>query len=599
MSLDQSSPTTPLKNVRGIRNLVDALVIKGLLDSAVAKEIKLEMATKNVNLEDILLSKNLIDEVDLVKTKAEMYGIEYVPVASEEIDMNVLNLVPANEATKNSAIAFGMTKDGRVKLAMSEPLDIQKVKYLETLMGKGAMPYFATPSEIEQVINSKYGAQISSEVTEALEDVGEDDVVELSAVSKVEDLGMDLTSAPVSKIVNMILEYAVKYNASDVHIEPQEDKVSVRFRIYGVLSEKLTIPKKLKSAIVARVKILSNLKIDEKRIPQDGRFQIKSGTKVYDMRVSIMPNVYGEKVVMRLLEKGGGTMDLADTGLRGSAYKSFLENLTKTQGIILVTGPTGSGKTQTLASAIKIVNKPEVNIITIEDPVEIRIEGITQVQVNKDVGLDFSTALRAFLRQDPDVIMVGEIRDGETANLAIQAALTGHLVLATLHTNSAAGALPRLLDMGVEPFLISSTVNVVVAQRLVRKVCKHCIEGYRAPVEVVKIIHQVLDGLKGFDMFTYPNNSANEPTTLEDDEVILYRGKGCPKCNNTGFSGRLGIFECMPMTNSLAKSVMEERPASELNDKAIAEGMITMQQDGFMKALEGLTTIEEVLRVVK
>ncbi|MBD3280753.1 type II secretion system protein GspE [Candidatus Dojkabacteria bacterium] len=588
-----------LKSVRGIKNLVDALAMKGLIDSSVAKQLKLEMATKNVDPEDVLLSRNILTETELAETKAEMYGIDFVPVASEKIDQNVLELIPANEATKNKAVAFGMTKDGRVKLAMTEPLDIQKVKYLETLMGKGAKPYFSTSQEIEQVINSRYGAQITSEVTEALEDVGED-VVELSSsVSKVEDLSMDMSSAPVSKIVNMILEYAVKYKASDVHIEPRENNVVVRFRIYGVLSEKLTIPKKLKNAIVARVKILSNLKIDEKRIPQDGRFQIKAGNLLYDMRVSVMPSVYGEKVVMRLLEKGGGTMDLADTGLRGSAYKNYLENLTKTQGIILVTGPTGSGKTQTLASSLKIINKPEVNIMTIEDPVEIRINGVTQVQVNKDVGLDFATALRSFLRQDPDVIMVGEIRDGETANLAIQAALTGHLVLATLHTNSAAGALPRLLDMGIEPFLISSTVNVVVAQRLVRRICRHCVEGYRAPVEMVKRIHQVLDGLKGFDMFTYPNNSANEPNTLEDDEVILYRGKGCPKCNNTGFSGRAGIFECMPMSNTLAKLVMEERPALEIDKKAVEEGMITMMQDGFMKALEGITTIEEVLRVVK
>lgn len=590
--------SSALKSVRGIKNIVDALMMKGLIDSSVAKQLKLEMATKKLDPESVILSRNLVSEIDLVKTKAEMYGVEFVNVSSQNIDRSILELVPVAEATRNELVAFGATPDGRVQLAMTEPLDVQKIKYIETLIGKNTKVYFATKTDISNVINTRYGAQIGSEVTEALEDVGED-VLELNTVSKVEDLSMDMTSAPVSRIVNMILEYAVKYKASDVHIEPKESSISVRFRIYGVLSEKLTLPKKLKSAVVARIKILSNLKIDEKRIPQDGRIQIKSGEKVIDVRVSIMPTVYGEKVVMRLLEKGGGSMDLKDTGLRGGAYKTFVENLSKTQGIILVTGPTGSGKTQTLASSLKILNKPEVNIMTIEDPVEIRIDGITQVQVNKEVGLTFAKALRSFLRQDPDIIMVGEIRDAETANLAIQAALTGHLVLATLHTNSASGALPRLLDMDIETFLVSSTVNVVVGQRLVRRVCDQCRTEYRAPVEMVKKIHQVLDGLEGFDMFRYPKNNANSPETIEDDQIVLYKGTGCPKCNNTGYSGRIGIFECMPISQKLGKMIMEKKSASEINSAAVEEGMVSMMQDGFLKALEGLTTVEEVLRVVK
>ncbi len=585
-----------LKSVKGIKNLVDALYMSNLIDAVQAKEIKLQIATKGGDAESLLISKNLVTEEDIAQTKSKMYDIPYIDISAEQIDTEVLNLVNALEAEKNMAIAFGKTEDGRIKLALTEPLDIQKVKYLETLIGKSTKTFFATSSGIRQVIDSKYGAQISSQVDEALEDVP-DDVIELSAVTKVEDLSMDLTSAPVSKIVNMILEYAVRYKASDVHIEPSENRLKVRFRIFGVLSEKLVIPKKLSSAIISRIKILSNLKIDEKRVPQDGRFQVKSQGKLIDLRVSVMPTVYGEKVVMRLLEKGGGTMDLADTGMRGPAYKLYVDNLKKTQGVILVTGPTGSGKTQTLASSLKILNKPEVNIMTIEDPVEIRVDGVTQVQVNNDVGLTFARALRSFLRQDPDIIMVGEIRDAETANLATQAALTGHLVLATLHTNSAAGALPRMLDMGVEPFLIGSTVNIVVAQRLVRKVCTECKVAYPAPVEKIKKLHEVLNGLKGFDMYSYPNNDGKDLNTIEDDVVMLYKGKGCPKCNNTGYSGRMGIYEAMLITPVIGQMIMQERAADEINRVAIQEGMITMMQDGFMKALEGVTTLEEIIRV--
>ncbi|KKQ34246.1 MAG: Type IV-A pilus assembly ATPase PilB [candidate division WS6 bacterium GW2011_GWA2_37_6] len=396
----------------------------------------------------------------------------------------------------------------------------------------------------------------------------------------------------------MVLEYAIKYKASDIHIEPREKKIAVRFRIYGVLSEKLTIPRKLGNSIVSRIKILSNLQIDEKRVPQDGRFQVKSGNQLIDIRVSVMPTVYGEKIVMRLLEKGGGTMEIKDTGLRGPAYKIFIENLAKTQGIILVTGPTGSGKTQTLASSLKILNKPEVNIMTIEDPVEIRVDGVTQVQVNKAVELTFAKALRSFLRQDPDIMMVGEIRDTETAELATQAALTGHLVLSTLHTNSAAGALPRLLDMKVEPFLIASTVNLVMAQRLTRKICEYCKEAYQVPVEVVKEIHKTLSGLRGFDLYSYPRNEEKLKENVEDDVVFLYKGKGCSKCNNTGYIGRIGIFEAMLITPKIGQLIMQQRSADEVERRAVEEGMITIKQDGFMKALEGVTTLEEVLRVI-
>jgi len=597
---DTKSPISsgaPFKSVKGMKNLIDALLAKGIITSGQTKHIKLTLATQGKDLESYLLSKQYVEDVELAKVKSEMYAIPYMNISEEEIDKDILNLIPSEAAQKNEAVAYGLTDDGRVKLAMREPLDMQKVRYLETLMGKKAQTFFAARSGIEQVINTQYGAQLDSEVSEALEDI-EQDVVELSAISKVEDLSMDLARAPVSKMVNMMLEYAIKYKASDIHIEPREKKISVRFRIYGVMSEKLTIPRKLGSSIVSRIKILSNLKIDEKRVPQDGRFQVKSGESLIDLRVSVMPTVYGEKVVLRLLEKGGGSMELKDTGLRGPALKIYTESLSKTQGIILITGPTGSGKTQTLASSLKVLNKPDVNIITIEDPVEIRVDGVTQVQVNKAVELTFAKALKSFLRQDPDIIMVGEIRDSETANLATQAALTGHLVLSTLHTNSAAGALPRMLDMGVESFLIASTINVVVAQRLTRRICDECKVTYKAPIEMIKEIHKVLSGLKGLDLYSYPKNEAKELESIEDDVIYLYKGKGCPKCNNSGYRGRVGIFECMMVTPKIGQLIMQERSADEVEKQAVEEGMISMKQDGYMKALEGITTIGEILRVV-
>jgi type IV pilus assembly protein PilB len=409
----------------------------------------------------------------------------------------------------------------------------------------------------------------------------------------------------------MILEYGIKFKASDAHIEPRENKLSVRFRINGLLVEKLSdLPLQLVNPIVARIKILSNLKIDEHRVPQDGRFEVAFGKVKVDIRVSIMPTVYGEKVVLRFLDKTSGVFPLESTGLRGSGYKVYKDALKQTQGIILVTGPTGSGKTVTLASSLAILNKPEVNIVTLEDPVEIRINGVNQVQVNSDVGLTFAVGLRSFLRQDPDIIMVGEIRDEETAQLATQAALVGRLVIATLHTNSAAGAIPRLLNMNIEPFLLSSVIDVIVAQRLPRKICEHCKEAHNATEDQIKLLHTVLDGIKGYDLWNYgsPRDIPADEQNVEDinkikkerptnEKVKLYKGKGCEYCNDSGYLGRIGIFEVLKVDEKISKLIMQHKSAQEIQDFAMMEGMITMIQDGFMKALEGITTIEEVLRV--
>lgn len=597
----QNSVTAPAAlvpvSVRGMTNIFEALHAKGKLDDQLLRELKFAAVNNDTTPEKLLLDRNLVSEDTIQQTKSEMYGIGYADLNAITVDPQVLSKIPKEVATRNQLVAFEQT-DTVFKVAMVDPLDLQKVKFAESYSGgKRIEAYYASGSAIQRVIDTKYGAQITAEVDEALADVSSPDS---STIGRVADLssGNDLGGAPVTKIVNLILDYAIKHDASDIHVEPREAKVSVRYRIHGILSEKLTVPAKLSSSLISRIKILANLKIDEHRVPQDGRFPIKSGDKMIDVRVSIMPSIYGEKVVMRLLEKGASALPLEESGLRGPGYKQYRSSLERTQGIILITGPTGSGKTVTLASSLALLNKQEVNIVTIEDPVEIRIEGITQVQVNPEVGLTFATGMRSFLRQDPDIIMVGEIRDSETAELAVQAALTGHLVLATLHTNSAAGALPRLLDMGVPPFLLSSTVNLVVAQRLVRKLCEVCKQPIDADPTVVEMLHRNLDGLNGFDLYSFPK-SEKIHFDSQTKKVTLYKPVGCPKCSDTGYEGRIGIFEVMNMTPKLGQMVMSHLSSNDLQQQAVKEGMITMTQDGLMKSLEGLTTIEEVLRVQK
>ncbi|HLD03536.1 MAG TPA: ATPase, T2SS/T4P/T4SS family [Candidatus Dojkabacteria bacterium] len=569
-------------------NIADKLFEKGVIDGEQLKKIKFEALNTGQPVEEIILNGNYVSSEKLTEAKADFFHMPFISVSKINIPIEVLNKISPENAKKYSAVSFeeGPTT---VKVAMVDPMNIEKVRFLSRLIGKNVEPYFADPASIKAIIETKYGAQIGSEVTAALADVGE--VVDVTGnIANMEQLQGDIANAPVARIINMILEYAVKYKASDVHIEPRETKLIVRNRINGVLYEKLTLPSKLASPVISRIKILSNLKIDEHRVPQDGRFQIKVDTVFVDLRVSVMPSVYGEKVVIRLLEKGGGTLSLDKTGLRGRAYQQFLDGLKKTQGIIFVTGPTGSGKTVTLASCLKIINKPEVNIMTIEDPVEIRIDGITQVQVNTDVGLTFAKGLRSFLRQDPDIIMVGEIRDTETAELAVQAALTGHLVLCTLHTNSAATAIPRLIDMSVEPFLIASTINLAAAQRLTRKICEDCKKGYYATEGEIEKFNEILGKVSGFSM----------QTLLEKNQgkIILYKGAGCPQCGDSGYKGRIGIFESFNISPTLSAMIISRESAQNIEAQAIKEGMITMIQDGFIKALEGTTTLEEVLRVV-
>ncbi len=454
---------------------------------------------------------------------------------------------------------------------------------------------------------------MSTEVTEALEDVD----VPVQEIS--EDPGLidsiDLKNAPVARIVNSIMQYAVTSKSSDIHIEPMETRLRVRFRINGVMTERLSLPRTLGPAVISRVKIMSNLKIDEKRIPQDGRFQVKVKNIKVDIRVSVMPTIHGEKIVMRLLESDTSGITLESTGLRGNGYKIFLDALSVTNGIVLVTGPTGSGKTRTLACALIKVNDPGVNIISLENPVEIRVPGVTQVQINADVGLTFANGLRSVLRQDPDIVMVGEIRDQETAELAIQASLTGHLVLSTLHTNSAPAAIPRLLDMGMEPYLLASTLRVLVGQRLPRKICTHCIRAVPALPEEIETLVKSLSSIKNFNLVNYLNQviTAKKQKGEEGSAVLkvpevgpdgnpiiyVYKGSGCDRCGGSGYSSRIGIFEVLDVTDKISRMIMESVTAQDIENEAKENGMITMIQDGFLKVLEGITSIEEVLRVSK
>lgn len=593
-----------------------------LVNDETVRKVLLERTKGNKSEETIIKEMGVVSDTDMAKAKSEIFGIPFIDLTTISVPESIIAEIPIDNLAKYRAVPFEK-RDNIVKIAMEDPFDIQATQALLSRYPQGTRmeTYITTKEGVSFLLDRRVGDMMSSQVTEALEDVGVP-VTELTEDDSGSAMGglnsADLAAAPVARIVNSIMQYAVKSKTSDIHIETLEERVRVRFRINGVMTERLVLPKSLSPAVVSRVKILSNLKIDEKRVPQDGRFQVKMGSNKVDIRVSIMPMIYGEKVVMRLLESDTENISLEDTGLRGNAFQIFTDALSVTNGIILVTGPTGSGKTRTLACSLMRVNDPKVNIISLENPVEIRIPGVTQVQINDDVGLSFANGLRSVLRQDPDIVMVGEIRDGETAQLAVQASLTGHLVLSTLHTNSAAAAIPRLMDMGIEPYLLASTLRAIAAQRLPRKICKHCIEAYPVNPEVVRNITETMKGIKDFDLVSYLNrvvlskNSVNNTDSKEPvfmkapsvgpdgtPQIFLYRGKGCDHCAGTGYSGRTGIYEVLDVSEKISRMILQTVTDTDIRDVAVEQGMITMVQDGYLKALEGITTIEEVLRVSK
>ncbi len=506
--------------------------------------------------------------------------IKLVELANRTISKEVLNLIPFNVAKKYQMVPIEK-KGHHLTLAMIDPGDREAIDLASRQTGLKIQPAITTSSDLQYVLD-QYGT-IASELNELVDEEGG---ITTEKGKEEEGEAGENVDAPAAKIVANILEKAVRDKASDIHIEPEEKVITVRYRIDGILQKVLEVPKTLQSAITSRLKIMSNLKIDESRLPQDGRIRMAIDNVEVDFRLSTLPTVSGEKVVMRILDKSAGILGFKELGLDGLNLERMEDNIDKAHGMILVTGPTGSGKTTTLYAVLGKIMSPTINIVTLEDPVEYRIPGINQSQVNSGIGYDFGSGLRTIVRQDPDVILIGEIRDLETATMAVQSALTGHIVLSTLHTNDAAGAIPRLIDMGIEPFLITSSTNAIIAQRLVRKICQDCKEAVELPEES---LGETIEEIKKLP----------EKYRPKDEKMVFYRGKGCDQCNKSGYKGRMGIYEVLPVNEEVKQLALKRVSASELTKQAIADGMITLKQDGILKALNGETSLEEVWRVTK
>ena len=591
-------------------HISDSTIVKLLERSGAATSQQLqplvsEAASSNLRLQDIVLQNNLIDERALTKLYATYADIPYIELDPRDIPSDILMRIPERIARQYNAVIFKIDPDGLIHLAMDDPDDVQAVNFIEKEIGTNTRVYIAPRSNILECLEGYRG-----DVTQALKEVIDIQREDDGSNQKVTEAEV-AEDSPIAQTVNLLLEYAIRSNASDIHIEPREQFVQVRYRIDGVLKEVNRLPKNVLGALVSRIKILSNLKIDERRIPQDGRFKIKVAGKQYALRVSTLPIADGEKVVMRILDESNQAVTLEQLGYWGHSLAVINQALTEPNGMILVTGPTGSGKSTSLFSVLSMLNTPEVNISTIEDPVEYKIPGVNQTQTNSKAGMTFASGLRALLRQDPNIIMVGEIRDGETANLGVQAALTGHLVFSTLHTNNAATCLPRLLDMGIEPFLIASTVKAVVGQRLVRRLCMTCRQSYvpdqTEVAEIVRVFHlapgQNFNYIHQLEAQAIVQKVGGETPWGTTDTTIAAlwqpNPNGCDECNHTGFKGRVGIYEVLGTSREIQKMIIGGNTSNEIQDQAVAEGMTTMLTDGLIKAIRGNTTVEEVLRVTK
>ncbi|OGH21067.1 MAG: hypothetical protein A2186_02235 [Candidatus Levybacteria bacterium RIFOXYA1_FULL_41_10] len=563
-----------------VTSLSDILFAEGIINQTQYSDIKVRSATQGTPEEAIIQSLNLVSEEKLSEAKAKLLGIPFISLSNTSFSPQALSYIPRAVVERFNLIPFLFDeKTQTLSVAMANPVDLDALSFVKQKTRLNIKTFAASPNDVVRAINEQYRQEIVGEVGEALketEEFNETKTIDSTQISQI------IKEAPIAKIVSTILEYALSSRASDVHIEPQEDRIRVRYRIDGILYDRLSLPKTVQESVISRIKILSDMKIDEHRTPQDGRFNFKAQEKEVDLRISVLPTVYGEKIVIRLLRKSGGVPSLQDLGLNGVSLKNLETNILRPHGIIIVCGPTGSGKTSTLYSVLAKLNTPRVNIMTLEDPVEYQISGVNQVQINPAIGLTFATGLRSFLRQDPNIILVGEIRDKETTELAIQAALTGHLVFSTLHTSSAAGALPRLIDLGAETFLLSSVMNAVVGQRIVRQICPNCKESYAPSAQIVEELKKNLGRL-------FPANQ----------QVQLYRGKGCGECGGSGYLGRIGVFEVLPVSQKIASLILEHPESVAVEKEAVLEGMITMKQDGYLKVIQGVTTIEEVLRVAQ
>lgn len=561
-------------------NLLDALLSEQLLTEEQLKEIRVKSATQGKSEESVLESLNLVKKSDVARAKAKLLGVPFVALGVTSSSPQALGFVPLSVAERFSLIPFEYDDKTKIlSVAMSNAADLEAISFIRQRTGLNLKIFAAEKSDVEQAISIQYRQGLVGEVGEALKESEESKETRTFDASKISQV---VKEAPIAKIVSTILDYALVSRASDIHIEPQEDRIRVRYRIDGILYDKLSLPKNVQDAVISRIKIMSDMKIDEHRIPQDGRFNFKTGDKEVDLRISVLPTVHGEKIVMRLLRKSGGIPTLEKLGLTGGTLRNLETAILRPHGIIIVCGPTGSGKTTTLYSVLTRLNSTRVNIMTLEDPVEYQMAGVNQVGINPAVGLTFATGLRSFLRQDPNIVLVGEIRDQETTDLAIQAALTGHLVFSTLHTSNAAGAPPRLLDLGAQSFLLASTINAVLGQRIVRMICSHCKESY-VPLQ------QMVDEMKTVLGRLFP----------QGQEAKLCKGKGCDECGHSGYLGRTGIFETLLASEKMIKLISENADSNTIEKQAISEGMITMKQDGYLKALQGTTTMEEVIRVAQ
>lgn len=550
------------------------LLSKGALTQEQLQEYEAQSAQQNIDFVDYVRQNDLITDQVLVEAMAQKFQIEIIEKITDKMaDPELLAKIPLKFLRENLIIPVYI--DGKIVLVTNNPNNLQPIDELGLVFGGDTKIAVATRANIIDAINRFYPLEGTKQVIEELAEEKIDEGLDLGEIAEEDILGME-SEAPIIKLVNHILFQAVKRGASDIHIEPYEKEVHVRYRIDGIMYSVMVPPKRSQAALISRIKIMAGMNIAEKRLPQDARISVKVADKSIDIRVSILPVTYGERVVMRLLDKSRTFGDLKDLGLSERDLKVVEQAIEQPNGIFLLTGPTGSGKTSTLYSILHKLNSPEVNIITVEDPVEYQMDGISQVQVREKIGLTFAAALRSILRQDPDIIMIGETRDKETAQIAIQSALTGHLVLSTLHTNSAAATITRLIDMGIEPFLIASTIVAVVAQRLVRKLCPDCKQVYSPEAGVL----------------------ARLGITAEQAKTIkFYKAVGCENCLNTGYKGRLAIFEVMLMTPDIAKLTIDRADSSIVQNQAVKDGMTLLVQDGIRKIALGLTTIEEVLAV--
>lgn len=582
---------------------------KVLVRSGVATEEQMQALSEeadklDVQIQDLAQQRGIIDDTILAKSYSEYSKIPYVELDPSKIPFDTLSIIPEQTAQQYKVVLFKVDEDGDFHLAMDDPDDVVAISFIEKLLGKPAKIYISPKSHILNALGV-YRSNVDKEL---------DDVIDIQREESTENQIIDKEldeDSPIAKTINLLLEYAIRSSASDIHIEPREDFIQVRYRIDGVLREVNRLPKNVQQPLVSRVKILSNLKIDERRVPQDGRFKINLSGKRYALRVSTLPIADGEKIVIRILDESNQAVSLDQLGYWGNARKLTLEAMAEPDGMILVTGPTGSGKSTSLFSILTELNTPEVNISTVEDPVEYKIPGVNQTQTNPKAGMTFANGLRSLLRQDPNIIMIGEIRDGETAGLGIQAALTGHLVFSTLHTNNAATSLPRLLDMGIEPFLIASTVKLAIGQRLVRRLNPETRIPYQPTEDELKSIMTSLGLSYEKDMKHIhelekqaKQDGIGGDLPLSSDGVTIKTLWHADENDEEGgaiggYKGRRGIYETLENTTSIQRLITANATSEQINDKAIEEGMISMTLDGFIKSLRGETTVEEVMRVVR